>query len=161
MANRFSDLSKNKIALIQSLLQKDEIVKCLVSTDENFLSYDISDFDRTSLVYKNIFPYAHSPNIEDKPKSMICMSFDYRPYRNGQTFKIGSINYYVITHYSLMSTDEGLRTDYLIGEIDEEINLSRLVGISKMLFDGMKDMQIDSKGNWIGTQIKYKSTEFN
>ena len=85
------------------------------------------------------------------------MAFNYKPI--GMTFKNGSIYFYIITHNSLLKTDYGmLRYDFLVNKIDEVFNSTRDIGIGKLPFYDMGDIQINE--NYCGAYLVYKTTEF-
>jgi len=157
---RFSELGQNKNLIMLKLIENQDILKCLVNNQPNFLDYPLpSNFDPYSLIYTQIFPYRYVPDIQTEPKTFITMRFNYSP--NGVTFKNGSIYFYIITHQSLIRTDYGmLRYDFLINKIDEVFNLSRDIGIGKLPFYDMSDFLVDNEGKWLGAYIAYKSTEF-
>lgn len=105
-----------------------------------------------------MFPFKFIPDTQTNPITLITLKCSYKP--DGLTYKIGSIIFYVITHQSIISTDDGLRYDFLINKIDEIFNSSRFIGIGKMPFYDMDEIVIDSSGKWIGSYIMYKTTEF-
>ena len=109
---RFEELGQNKNIIVMKLIENDKIVKCLINNQINFLEVDIpTDFDRTSLVFSNLFPYKFIPTIGSEAKTYITMSFNYKP--NGMSYKNGSIWLYIIVHNSLLRTDYGtLRYDF-------------------------------------------------
>jgi hypothetical protein len=140
------------------LIESPEIVKCLVNNQSNFLDIPLPvDFNVTSLIYLNIYPYRFIPDIQTEPKTFITTSFGYRS--SGMTFKFGSVCFYVVCHNSLLRTDYGmLRYDYLINQIDEIFNSSRNLGIGKLPFYSMDDILVNE--NYSGACIIYKTTEF-
>jgi hypothetical protein len=155
---RFQELGQNKNSILMKLIENDDIVKCLTRNESNFLDPPLpSDFDRSSLIYNNIYPYKFVPTVETTAKTFITMSFGYKP--NGMTFKNGSIYFYIITHKDLLRTDYGvLRYDFLVNKIDEVFNSSRDLGIGKLPFYGMDDILVND--NYSGIYLAYKSTEF-
>jgi len=155
---RFSELGINKTTILMKLLEREEIVKCLVNNENNFLDVPLpNNFDVTSLVYSQIFPYRFIPTIQESPKSFITMKFGYKP--NGMTYKNGSIYFYIIIHNSLLKTDYGsLRYDMLLNYIDEVFNSSRDLGLGKLPFYDMDEFIVNE--SYSGVYIAYKSTEF-
>lgn len=143
------------------ILGNDNIVKGLVFHTPDFLQKTIpADFDKTKLIYDKLWPFKFVPNIQDKPATLITTHFSFRPYRDGTSFKLGDIIFYVITHKTLMSCDTGLRTDILISEIDQIFNRSSIYGVGGFAFDGMEDFLVDSGGTLVGTSIGYRGLEF-
>lgn len=155
---RFAELSTNKYIILSKLIEDQEIVKCLVNNESNFLDIPLpEDFDASSLIYKNIYPYKYIPTIETTPKTFITTSFNYRA--KGMSYKNGSIYFYVISHNSLIKTDYGfLRYDFLINQIDELMNYSRDIGLGKLEFYDMADFSVNDY--YSGAYIGYRSTEF-
>ena len=156
--SRFAELGQNKLNILMKLIGNEDIVKCLVNNQSNFLDISLPmDFDVTSLIYNSIYPYRFIPQIQTEPKTFITMRFGYKP--NGMTYKNGSIYFYIITHNSLIRTDYGmLRYDFLANKIDELMNSSRDIGLGKLPFYDMDDFIVNE--NYIGIYLAYKSTEF-
>lgn len=155
--SRFQELGQNKLLILTKLIENEDIVKCLINNNQDFLDTSIpSDFNYTSLIYNSIFPYRFIPSIQTDPKTFITLKFGYKP--DGKTFKNGSIYFYVIAHNSLLRTDYGmLRYDFLINKIDELMNSSRGIGLGKLPFHDMDDFIVNE--NYSGAYIAYKSTE--
>jgi len=156
--SRFAELGQNKLNILMKLIGNEDIVKCLINNQSNFLDISLPmDFDVTSLIYDSIYPYRFVPQIQTEPKTFITMRFGYKP--NGMTYKNGSIYFYIITHNSLIRTDYGmLRYDFLANKIDELMNSSRDIGLGKLPFYDMDDFIVNE--NYIGIYLAYKSTEF-
>ena len=156
--SRFAELGQNKLTILMKLIGNEDIVKCLVNNQFNFLDISLPmDLDVTSLIYDSIYPYRFIPQIQTEPKTFITMRFGYKP--NGMTYKNGSIYFYIITHNSLIRTDYGmLRYDFLANKIDEMMNSSRDIGLGKLPFHDMDDFIVNE--NYIGIYLAYKSTEF-
>jgi len=153
--SRFAELGENKFTILMKLLSKPEIVKCLVSNEQNFLDVQLpDDFNIPSLIYSQIYPYKYIPTVQTEPNTFITMSFGYKP--EGLMFKNGAICFYIITHNSLIRTSYGsLRYDNYIDEVFSE---SRELGIGKLPFYDMNDFPVNE--NYSGAYIAYKSTEF-
>ena len=156
--SRFAELGQNKLTILMKLIGNEDIVKCLVNNQSNFLDISLPiGFDVASLIYDSIYPYRFVPQIQTEPKTFITMRFGYKP--NGMTYKNGSIYFYIITHNSLIRTDYGmLRYDFLANKIDEIMNSSRDIGLGKLPFHDMDDFIVNE--NYIGIYLAYKSTEF-
>ena len=93
--SRFAELGQNKLTILMKLIGNEDIVKCLVNNQSNFLDISLPmDFDVTSLIYNSIYPYRFIPQIQTEPKTFITMRFGYKP--NGMTYKNGSIYFYII-----------------------------------------------------------------
>ena len=140
------------------LTTNDNIVKCLVNNESNFLDIPLPiGFDVNSLIFDQIYPWRYVPPVEKLVNTFITMKFSYKP--NGDKFKNGSVYFYIITHNSLMRTDYGsLRYDMLLNYIDEVFSGSRDLGLGKLPFYDMDEFVVNE--NYSGVYICYKSTEF-
>lgn len=140
------------------LIDNPNIVKCLVNNESNFLETPLPvDFDSSTLIYSQIFPWRFVPTTQTEANTFITMKFGYKP--SGMVFKNGSIYFYIITHNSLLRTDYGtLRCDYLVNEIDKFFNSSRDLWIGKLEFYDMDEILVNE--NYSGIYLTYKSTEF-
>jgi len=156
---RFSELSTNKTTILLKFIEDENILKCLVNNESNFLDISLPvGFDPTSLIYSQIYPYKFIPTTETEAKTFITMSFNYKSNRQGTLFKNGSIYFYIITHNSLIRTDYGvLRYDYLVNQIDELLNSSTNIGIGQLPFYDMGDFSVNE--NYSGTYLAYKTLE--
>lgn len=154
---RFAELGTNKTTILLRLIENQNIVKCLVNNQPNFLDIPLlNDFDVTSLIYNNIFPYRFVPTIQSDPKTFITMKFSYKP--DGTTYKFGSIVFYIFTHNSLLKTDYGsLRYDLLLNYVDDTFNATRGLGYGKLSFYDMDDFVVNE--NYSGVYIVYKLLE--
>jgi len=143
---------------MMKLITNNNIVKCLVNNESNFLDVPLpNNFDVSTLIYSQISPWRFVPTAQTEANTFITMKFGYRP--NGITYKNGSIYFYIITHNSLLRTDYGsIRYDMLLGYIDEVFNSSRDLGLGKLPFYEMDEFIVNE--NYSGVYICYKSTEF-
>lgn len=156
--SNLENLSKDKLIIMERLLQSKNICKALYYNNRDFLDQpDIEDV--SELIFKNIFPYRKVPNVNDDMRSYITLSFgNYKPVRN--SFKFGLITLFVFTHMDLVETDyEALRTDYLISEIEKVMNGKNGIGIGKAEFYDMDEIQLND--SYLGYYITYKIYEFN
>jgi hypothetical protein len=155
---RFAELGQNKFIILLKLIEDQDVVKCLVNNQTNFLDVPLpKDYDSTSLIYNSIFPYKFLPGVQTAPKTFITMSFSYKP--KGMTYKNGAIYFYIICHNDLLRTDYGtLRYDFLVNQIDELMNCSRDIGLGKLAFYDMSDFLVND--NYSGIYLAYRSTEF-
>lgn len=155
---RFKELGENKTTILTKLISSPEIVKCLINNEPNFLDIPLPvNFDVTSLIYTNIYPYRFIPTSQTEAKTFITMKFSYRP--DGKTFKTGSTCFYIITHNSLIKTDYGsLRYDMLLNYVDNIFNQFNDLQSSKLQFYDMDEFIVNE--NYSGIYIMYKAKEF-
>lgn len=156
--SRFSELGQNKTNILMKLIDNQKIVKCLVNNEKNFLDVPLPEnFDSTSMIYQQIYPWRFIPNAQTEANTFITMRFNYKP--NGRQFKIGSVWFYIILHNSLLTTDYGsLRYDLLLSYIDETFNSSEDLGFDELEFYDMDDIVVNE--NYSGVYICYKMQEF-
>lgn len=154
----FSELTNYKNNILLKLVSNENLIKALYNTDKNFLDQSLPiNFDPTSLIYDSIFPYPYIPNIIDSPKTFITMNFDNFRYINN-VFKSGILNFNILTHYFLMPTDYGLRTDYILKEIDLLFNKQYDVGSFNLELYAGGDFVVNEK--YYGISISYVFTDF-
>lgn len=157
---RFKDLSDNKNKILKMLYDNDDVTKCLINNNEDFILSNIpNDFDRTSLVYSQMYPFRYIPETTINPKTFITIRSKYNPYKEF-AYRYNTIYFYVITHKDIVGTDNGLRYDFLIDKIDEIFSLSKEFKSSRLQFDDMDEFIIDPYGKWMGSYICYKSLGF-
>jgi len=162
IANRFEDLSLNKIKLMEAIYNNDNITKALLYRKEtsSFLDRVIpAEFDRTSLLYSQIWPWKYIPQITDEANIHITSNFVFKPHDH--MYKVSNFYLYVISHKSLMGCDQGLVNDFIISELDKIFNQTRLVGIGRVEFSGMYEFTTDNSSNFLGSCIEYKTYEFS
>ena len=162
IANNFEDLSLNKIKLMEAIYNNDNITKALLYRKQtpSFLDETIDpSFDRTSLLYSQIWPWKYIPQITDEANIHITSNFIFKPHDN--MYKVSNFYLYVISHKSLMSCDSGLVNDFIISELDKIFNQTRLVGIGRVQFSGMYEFATDNSSTFLGSCIEYKTYEFN
>lgn len=150
-------LYKNNIA--GKLIQNENIVKALVNNDQNFINQSLpSDFHPVSLLYSQIFPYMHVPGTNVDATTFITMSFVNFNYTNNE-FRSGMVWFYIFTHFSLMKTNYGQRTDYILNEVDLLFNKKYGIGeFNLTLSNGGGDIHINE--DYYGISMPYKFLSF-
>lgn len=154
---QFEKLSEYKNNILYKLITNENLVKALVCNDEDFLNYDLSGFNPTTLIYNQIFPYQYTNNTEDTLKTFITMSFGNYKYINN-SFKSGIFSIFIFSHKNLMKTDNGLRTDYILNEVDDMFNKKKDVGNFSLELYGGGDFKVNN--DYFGSFITYKFTDF-
>ena len=71
------------------------------------------------------------PNIQDKSKSIVMTHWSLAPSRTKAYF-ISEITFFIIVHFDLIRTEEGLRTDFIYYEIDKARRNVELLGTSSL-----------------------------
>lgn len=156
---QFQKLTDYKNNIMYKLITNEKLVKALVINEEDFLDRDLPEnFSPASIIYSQIYPYQYVSSIESEPKTFITMSFGNYRYVNN-CFKSGVLNFYVFTHKSLISkSNYGLRTDFIIDEVDSMFNKSDSVGVFKLELNSGGDIKLDDE--YFGSVISYKFTDF-
>jgi hypothetical protein len=159
---RFGDLKEMKNKIVEKLYMNDDIVKCLLyKQDVNFLNKTIpEDYDRTTLMYNQIYPYRFVPDLQSEANIFITIGFGFSSSRNANKYRNSSINFFIIVHQSLIQSDEGLKYDFLIDKIDALFYQSDEFKSCKLQFDKMNDFLVDSSGKWVGMSISYLALGF-
>ena len=160
---RLEEISQYKYKILNKIIDNEKIVKCLYfnkEEDTDFLDKQLpTDFNKLTLLYKNIFPYSFVPDIQTETASFITLTFNNFKLVNG-FFKSGNLIVNAFVHKSLIRTDYSfLRTDFLINQIDEIMNETRDLGIGKLQFSGMGEYPVNA--SFIGSWIKYENYDFN
>ncbi len=157
--SHFLELTQYKNNIAFKIITNEDLLKALVNNTRDFLNQPLpNNFDPTSLIYTQVFPYKTNPSISTELKSYITMSFgDFKYIDN--VFKSGKLCFYIFTHKSLIPTDVGLRYDYILSQIDLMFNKQYDVGAFNLeLSNGGGDFQVND--DYFGTVMPYKFTDF-
>jgi len=154
-------LSQYKDAIMQSLLDNDNIVKILNSTRPDFFSVAMPA-ERESLLYKNIHPYRHIPKIQEVADTFISMGITLSwDGQNKSVLRNLNIYIYVLTHQTLQRTAYGAtRTDMLASEIQESLSKLYGVGLSNMYLSSLSEQQL-AESEYNGVIMQYTMKDIN
>lgn len=154
----FDEVFDIKENALKELISDDNLVNALLNQS---LGTPITN--RTSVLYKNIFPYkkAMDETLTDKT---CFITMEYSAFGLSQTkFKEASLVFYIIVHEDLMKMSLGnrnvVRTDFLAHRIDALFNNTRGFGIGRLQFGGMKTVEMPT--NWEGLALYYNTIDFN
>jgi len=158
----FKELKYYKDNIMLKLLDNDNLVKALVNTSVNFLDVTLPvGFDNESLKYTQIYPYKKATSKIEGIKSYITMAFDnFRPVDKSKEIKSGRIVFFIIVHEDLMVTNKGLRTDYILSEIDGIFNDLHGIGIGGIELIDAGDFSLGEASNYMSICVMYKITDF-
>lgn len=159
---RFKELVDYRNKILMKLNENKNIIKLIYYKDTSPLNKSTpldEDGNIIDLNYKNIFPYAFVPNTTEVTDTYITIRLNGFKSIN-QSFKDGYVEIYAFTHKDLIRTNDGLRHDLIINEIDEMFNQSRVLGLGKLEFYSMSEIPIDGK-DYYGMVISYRVVEFN
>lgn len=150
------------MALLKELTEyRQEIMKALCSDEEIVkLVTDKADslVPNRALMYKNIYPYAYTPDTVKETDTFICFRLTVPEVMN-KTCKQMNITFYIFTHQNLIRTQDGLRPD-LIGEAIERLfNGSLDLGLGRVKLEGMDD--ISPTTDYHGIALEYSVLEYN
>ena len=145
------ELTEYRSKIMKLLCNDQEIVDLITDTPNSAIP------DR-SLMYKNIFPYAYTPDVTKDTNNYICFRI-YIPEVQNKTFKTVNIVFYIFCHQDNIRTSNGLRPD-LIGErLETLFNGSMDLGVGRMKLYGMDD--ISPASTFHGIALEYTVSEFN
>lgn len=158
---QFDKIAKYKNNIMLKLTTDTNLIKALVINDEDFLRKELpSEFNPSSLIYNQIFPYQHMiENDAEELKTYICVSFgDYRYINN--VFKSGKLTFFIFTYKTLMQTDIGSRTDYILDQIDSMFNNKENSDIGSFTLELNNGGDFNANKNYLGSMVSYKFIDF-
>lgn len=137
---------------IMQLLCNDQKIVDLINDKPN------SPVPDRSLMYKNIFPYAYTPDAVKDTDTFICFRI-YVPTVTNKTVKDIRITFYVFTHQDYIRTSEGLRYDLIAERIENLFNGNFDFGVNRMKLQNVDD--ISPSPSFHGVALEYSVCEFN
>lgn len=156
--SHFEELTQYKNNIAMKIIENDNLLKALVNNNTDFLNQSLpANFDCTSVLYTQVFPYKFIPDVVTDAKTYLTMSFGNYNYTNNE-FKSGNVYFYIITHKSLIRTDYGLRYDYILNQLDLMFNKQYGVGAFNLELGNGGDLSVNE--NFFGATISYKFTDF-
>lgn len=145
------ELTEYRNTVMRTLCSDEEIVKLV--TGQNDAPVPCRD-----LMYKNIYPYAYTPDTTKETNTFVCFRLTVPEVMN-KTYKKMNITFYIFTHQDLIRTKDGLRPD-LIGEALERLfNGSLDLGLGRVELMGMDD--ISPITGYHGIAVEYSVLEYN
>ena len=142
------ELTEYKKKLAELFNKSDEIKKLLIIDDKN-----------NNLMYKQIYPYAYVPDIQTKANIYLCFDVEVpRTSPISNIIKDVSVRVYIITHETLMLTNDGLRNDLLANKVDKILNANRDFGMGLGLISVKSFNNIEKH---YGVELYYETIEFN
>ena len=134
---------------------------CTSSVVKNLLklSSDPSNITGKDMRYKRIFPYNYVPLTIETAQTFICFTVTAPNVKDDLITEL-RLTIYVFTHQDLMRTDNGMRTDLLISEIDKLLNGSTQYGLGKVSLKSCDVMQVPCQG-YSGLYSVYSVKDFN
>lgn len=152
MAN-LEEFTMYKQKLMQTICTSDNIVKLLK------LPTDSADITGRDLRYVRIFPYNYVPLISEVAQTYICFTVT-APNVKENYIKDIYLTVYVFTHQDIMRTENGMRTDLLVAEIDKLLNGSTKYGLGEVNLKSCEVMGAPARG-YCGLYLIYTVKDFN
>ncbi len=154
---RLADISKNKYTILSRILEHEGLKKALYYTDRDFL--DKPDVEDSQLLNKHIFPYPIT--LDETTEVGTFLTMQNKEFRLTQSsYKTGTIAINVFCHKDVIETDYApLRYDFIVSEIDKLLNQQRGVGMGKLTFHELEEINVDH--GFLGQSITYRLYEFN
>lgn len=152
----FDSLTIDKTSIMKKIVSDQDLSKAIYYNETSFKSKP--NISPELLLYNNIFPYFFIPDINEKQKTFVTLSFKNFSYRNN-VFMGGNMQFNIFTHQSLYRTDYGeLRTDYIVNKIHEMFNQTRGSWMGKLNLYSMDELIINP--NFSGNYLVYKMIDF-
>lgn len=109
--------------------------------------------------YKRIFPYNYVPPVTEHAQSFICFTVTAPNVRDELITEL-RLTVYVFSHQDIMRTENGIRTDLLISEVDKLLNGSTKYGLGKVSLKMCDVMQVPCQG-YSGLFAVYSVKDFS
>jgi hypothetical protein len=141
--NSFERLGQFKEEILYRLVSNQNICKLLKYNFADALSKpDISN--PTSLIYDVIFPYRYVPDVTNIIQTYITTEFtEFELTRNNPKNIKFNLVFYIFTHKDLFVTENGLRVDLLLNEVDIEIQEKEL-GFGRVYLNLCRSFWLDN-----------------
>ena len=137
---------------INEKLCSDQTIVDLINDRPN------SSIPDRDLMYKQIFPYAYTPDEVKDTGAFICHRI-YVPEVMNKTFKNMTIAFYVFVHQDNIRTSDGLRYDLIAERIEDLFNGTMDFGVGRMKLVEINDISTSPKFH--GISLEYTGSEFN
>lgn len=138
MAN-LEEFTKYKQTLMQALCTSEGVVDLMK------LDSDPDTITGKDMRYSRIYPYNYVPLTIEKAQTFICFTVTAPNVKDNLIAEL-RLTVYVFTHQDLMRTNEGIRTDLLVSEIDKLLNGSTKYGLGKVTLKCCDVMQVPCQG---------------
>lgn len=152
MAN-LEEFTEYKQTLMQAICTSDKIVELLK------LETDAPTVTGKDLRYKRIFPYDYVPLVAEVATTFICFTVTAPRVKDDVITEL-CLTVYVFTHQDMMRTNNGMRTDILVSEIDKILNGSTKYGLGKVSLKSCDIMHPPARG-YCGLYSVYTVKDFN
>lgn len=152
MAN-LEEFTAYKQTLMKEICTSESIVDLLK------LDSDPADITGKDMRYKRIYPYNYVPIVIENAQTFICFTVTAPNVKDNVVSEL-RLTIYVFTHQDLMKTNNGMRTDLIVSEIDKLLNRSTKYGLGKVALKMCDVMQVPCQG-YSGLFSVYSVKDFN
>lgn len=152
MAN-LEEFTTYKQTLMKEICKSDSIVNLLR------LDTDKAGMTGRDMRYVRIFPYNYVPLVTEHASTFVCFTVTAPNVKNDSITEL-VLTIYVFTHQDIMRTENGMRTDLLVSEIDKLLNGSTNYGLGKVSLKGCDVLQVPVRG-YSGLYSMYSVKDFN
>lgn len=149
----FEEFTTYKNTLMKAICTSDNIVELLK------LDTDKKNITGKEMRYSRIFPYNYVPLTTEHATTYICFTVTAPNIKDGVISEL-RLTIYVFTHQDIMRTENGMRTDLLISEIDKLLNGSTEYGLGRVAPKMCDVMQVPCRG-YSGLFSVYSVKDFN
>ncbi len=149
------------MAMLRELRQIRNIINKKLCSDQtivDLINDKHTDIPDRSLMYKNIFPYAYTPDVVKDTGTFICHRI-YVPVVMNKTFKKITIVFYIFVHQDNIRTSDGLRYDLIAERMEQMFNGTMEFGVGRMNLNEVND--ISPSPMFHGIALEYSVTDFN
>lgn len=133
------EFTEYKQTLMQALCTSQSVVNLMK------LDSDPATITGKDMRYNRIYPYNYVPLTIEKAQTFICFTVTAPNVKDNLIAEL-RLTVYVFTHQDLMRTDNGIRTDLLVSEIDKLLNGSTKYGLGKVSLKCCDVMQVPCQG---------------
>lgn len=158
----FKELNDYLDKTLLYILQSDKICKLLTYNTPDAISKSSIE-DRSTLIFKNIYPYNYIPSEDkeiDQEKTIISVILnDFSNADDGVYFKKGFITINVLTHNNLWRINEGYRPFIIMEELENHLNKlhnkNNNIGMGGSLFNDANYLW--ASYSYSGYTVRYKA----
>jgi len=155
----FGSLNKYIGDIILKILDDVPLCKLIGSTEYDPLA--VEDFDTSTVLHKNLFPFAFVPEITADPITVMNVIIDdIAPFNDGAKFGTLTVYFNVLVHDDLCQiANQELRYFSILDRIDTLFNGYIGLGTRKIVLDGANHVRPIAK--YSGYSCAYTVSEMN
>jgi len=150
---------ENKFEFLEWFIGDDDLCKALINKEKNFLDISITQEQKDSLIFNQIFPYKFIPDITISANGYLFFTFNYEYSRTNQLFLISDINVWCFCHRDLIRTQyKYLRYDFMKQRVSEMLqDKTDNNWFWKMKLYSSREMSIDESATYYGVQLNFRN----